>query len=1206
MKKLLLSMLGISLLLLGSCAQEAPIGGKDSIPDGKMRLTVELDDLTRSGGATRAEIQSEAGEDRVNSLYLLFFGGTSNGGGTFKAYTEVAMPEPNPDSNPDGNYSMNLEATITYPDGTSNDEDYSILAIANIADDLYIEGTVEDWMEQWEGKTESYVVAHSRANIPTGNFSSSLLLMHGSQRKPAGDNQVHILLSRDVARIDVTKESTLTGWDITTVSVWNSFPAAYVWDSGIMDYTDKTERVRRHYAIGPNTDDGNIKGGLYAFENQVGSPEDNDQVSTCLIIGLQPSGGGDIEYFRVNMHNDTGAQYLRRNYAYNILIKGKTGAGENNEETAYLGQSNKLIYTIEEWVEPPTDLVVKDDFSTMSIPSKTVNMGKKAATAEIKIHTFSVLPSPSPLQIRNQTYSPALNSAGEPSIVARLDGNTLIIESTDLDLDETPRNGVIVLSYAGLEIAINVSQAGTHDHFLIVTEPDGGILPFAAYAGIPSGLIRVQASGHWTAKLHMTGFSFDSSQASDPVTMIWTNPDPDGTAFSDGRGYNNTIGLIVPDETDSTCDKFRVYTHSHNMGQAPREAFILIELDEFPDQYAAVIMLNQNYVKNLHYSQSNWTTAAEIEANKMASNGIITFDGMGEVPTTGAYEGNSDWWYVLSGYENESAKTGILPWSPVIAIAGTADDRQYFEIVRNIDEDGNQISSGDPRYDPNATNHDANYLTKNKVKIRTKGTNSSGRDYTAILRVQTDPGTFSEITLVQKSLNMTLYPAILTSNVSPYGGGSEWIEVQLEGADPDTPLYTLKPIINTIGRSKNGRTFVNQKYPTYEIKLSDGTVRDYVDGENLAPSTQFRLKFYQIYYPNRSITLTSTATVKIGEMEKSINAIQSPLVSRGLKVAARGFYGYNLYNTGDSRSGNWWTEQFGLSTVGTQWSMADNVATANTSAVFGTTSSIQPNPTNLTYLHFGNEGVTGTGDAPISAVEATKAGMAWMDANGGGITVVFNSGSSSGNRIAHLNSILGDEYVFRTSQAWSFDAWQNIQSDFTDSKLYTMFVGNPYYVHPGTPIPYVFHTAGARYGYQSDRGIATTSEPGSAVKVAVGSTWDNRDIGNEGAIVIDPKRRTIYVADAWFFNKDWVSGTNSTGPGHVTFAYAMRIFATKTAQYGSSFSDMFIDPDWAGPGTVDPQAVPAPWDPYWGENALDLRDNDFGGRWSIRSNVDED
>ena len=1164
-------MLGVSLLLLGSCAQEVIVDRP--IPDGKMKLSVELRKLTRAGGAvTRAEVPSEEGEDRVNSLFLLFFDGSANGSGEFKAYTEVELPEAVPVTNPDGNYSMNLEAVISYPAGLNVNGDYSILALANISDNSYINGSVENWMAQWAGKTENYVISHAKADIPPGNFSPSQLLMHGSQRKPAGDNQVHMLLKRDVSRLDVT--NTLPDWEIATVAVWNSFPAAYIFDSGMMDYTEGTERVRRHYHITPNTADGNIRGGLYAFENQVGSPAGNDQITTCLIIGLQPSGGGAIEYFRANLHGDTGAQHLKRNYGYNLVIEGKTGTGATSEEIAYLGESNKLVYTMDDWYMDVNGLTVRDDYSTLGIPTKTVSMGRNAAIAEFKIHTFSTLPSPAPLQIRSQTYRPATNGAGDPPITARLDGNTLIIESTDLEGLETQRSGVIVLSYAGLEISMNISQAGSHDHFLIVTEPDGGILPFAAYAGIPSGLIRVQASGHWTATLHMTGFSLDPSQASDPVKMIWTNPASPGDeeyTFTDGRGYNTTLGAIIPDEADPSIDKFRVYTHSHNMEQNPREAIIVIELDGMEEQYSATIILTQNYVKNLHYVHSAGDPTNGEE--RVTSGGSITFDGMGNVPTTGSFAGNNDWWYVFPGYEDGTSD--LLPWSATMAIAGGADDRNYFEIIREGDVDENEVPY------QNATNYDVANVANNKVRIRAKGMNISGRDYRVTLRVQTDPGTFADIDVVQQSASFELVPGgLLTNKIKYQGGSSDAISVVTEGGTMKWKVASAADISfsetaigghsrhlvhygeyrETSGRANDPVTLVLENGEPFEI------------GREYDTNVGFRVKMPKLYFPNRDINVTAAVTITVnsagatsGGMKQTVRVAQDPLTAREytpIHISPVLDYG-NLGNDNDTH----YIRDF-------RWAMSELFGTTPAAPILGVFATPISSQTNayINFMYRTNNGfnTATTWNDASGYINGTYGhdGVYMIAAQYAGLTTTVAGITTSGSPMTGWSMTIGAINPM-------------VNTGVSDTKIYQFIMDR----NMSTP---TVAEIGEFYDDGTQTNVTITSlmaASPSAVPILIGTGTH----GNESTLVIDPKRRFIYQGEGQIFATGEASGS---GQGlTVAKRNFMRNFISYmayTMKYGSGFSDTLIDDETSSGG-----GVPAPWDPWWGANAVE----EFNDTW---------
>jgi hypothetical protein len=788
-------------------------------------------------------------------------------------------------------------------------------------------------------------------------------------------------------------------------------------------------------------------------------------------------------------------------------------------------------------------LTVQDDYSKLTIPTKTVIMGGSASVAEYKIFTFSTLQSPSPLQIRSQTYRPAVNDVADNDlpnkspIWARLDGNTLIIESTDLEGLETERSGVIVLSYAGLEISMNVSQAGEHDNFLIVTEPDGGILPFAAYAGIPSGLIRVQASGHWTATLHMTGFSFDSSQATDAVKKIWTNPDPDGTAFDDGRGYNNTLGLIVPDEFDPSVDKFRVYTHSHNMGQAPREAIIVIELDGMEEQYSATIVLTQNYVKNLHYVHSAGDPNDAEE--RVTSGGTITFDGMGNVPTTGSYAGNNNWWYVFSGYEEGTTK--ILPWSAVMVIAGGADDRNHFQIVRNVE--------GEPEI-PNATGYDVNDPGKNKVMIRAKGMNISGRDYRVTLRVQTDPGTFADIEVVQKPASFELTPGGLLSNKVPSSGGtSDKISLTVEnGEGLKWKINSPSDITFSEFQTKaHDRRLVNYgKYPEASGRANDDitlvivdasgnpTGEEFAYGKEFDVDKSFRVKFPKIYFPNRDIEVTASVTVTLnsagatsGGIKQTVRVAQNALTRRPTSIYTTTTGGYGQIYPGESYSRQ----------------VRDAVA-----ALGSINYSAGVVPEGATFLYRTNYGM--------------NSGTPWTETNkfiDGDRGVFYLAGDYDGG-----NEIGGVSNAGSPLRSWGVtnaDPYAALNTANDETKVWDFLFNRV-----GTPT--VLDNTRIDMNYD---GMAVTTIPASAVAIFTQTTNTARH-----HFVIDPKNRIIFCADAQLFDTQGPSAMKASILAHLM------MYVDLAGGYGSGFSDMLIDSETEAGG-----GVPAPWDEWWGANAVE-------------------
>ena len=1202
MKKVLSAFVGIAALLLASCVRDTPMQEQHRPTGETMRMRVEVPEMSggNSGDKTRS-IAPEEGEDRVQTLYLLFFEPSANGTGKFLNYLPVNVNDFTPVSE-DGMMGMAIDVDIEFGRARSGIVDteeatttwgalstsaaYNILGIANIKDNHYISGTVDKWMGEFrlENVSEREVIAESRVGLPS-SITPDAILMHGRMEKPAGETQLHMVLGRDLARFDVNNEAR-ENFDLISVSIWNAYPSSSIWERGILDYSRDIERVRRHYQI---NNDGNlvlldpndptsidprelmddIRGGLYAFENQVSSPVQDDKVTTALVVGMRERVGGtdfdsdgelDVYYYRVNMTSDTGAQDLRRNNIYTLNIKSVQEIGWATEEDAYLGQINGLTYTINEWNRDTNGLVVENEHSMLSIPTKRVTMGagegvNSLIEVELSVNTFTTLPSPAPLRVQSQTYRPAsigddgFEELGGSPIQAYLDNNTLIIQAKGLDTHETERSGQIVLSYAGLEIALTVVQSGYHDKYLNLTLPDGGIPRFPAYPGISSGLINVEATGPWVARLVMSGFSFNSSSSLPEVKTLYS-----------------TDASVVTDESNSAIKKFRVYTNSFNETQSVRDALIivtLLEKDEDPlsptfgeyvienDDYTALVRLSQANVEKIHLAY-NATDAAnpDLETNHWQTSVIVQFDGNGN-PV-----GQNKFWVV----PGRDASNNIRGWSTgkSLELSGNSDDRAYFMVSDK------STSPSDP--------------ADNWVEVAAVGQNSSGRTREAIVRVQVDQGTFADIRMVQPSLSMSIQPAILTSVASPYGGHSEWISVELEGAAGNTK-YTLDEMQLSVNRSRNGRSLQGHDMPIYEVREinNDTTIRDYVPGEELPLNYQFRVKFAQIYYPNRGISVGAVVTARIGGMTQSASAVQNPLLARGINTAGYGHYQYagSIDTRGDYMG--WYRDN--IRSIPGFNQVIDNTA-FNANSIAQVSSSSTP----VTYIHL-NTWDMYTHDTWSNAnMSATRSGMLWMDNNNnGGVTMVVLDQDDS-RIINRINSyILSDMgYSAHTSEGHNGGQVGVLgNKGQNNTKIWQFFVSKPYY---GAPYTSITPTSGD--------GINTTLSltPESAVTIL---QYNNSAAGP--LLTVDPVNRFIFLGDAHALENNDLSSPASNN----ALGWALRIWVAKAAQYGSSFTDMFIEDG-------KPNAVPAPWDEHWGNNALDLRDNNQDGPYGIRSNPSDD
>jgi hypothetical protein len=1177
MKKTLLSILGVSLLLLGSCSQEARLGDIPRV--GKAQLTIEIESLAQEGGAatrgamTRGadNVASVAGENSVTSLYLLFF---NSANGEYVDYTEVELPGPvvDPDNeeivlDPNGPTKMNVDGVAFPADKVAGE--YNVLALANVADYYFVEETFEHWIALYAlGKNESAVMANAMGLAPA-TIASNRIPMYGRMEKVAEEDQLHMTLSRIVSRLDVTNNATTTH-KLVSATIWNGFPETMIWGDAIPDFSDNTERIRRHYGVTVEGNVNKIRGGLYAFENQVGSPEANDQLSTCLIIGMQ-EGSDPIEYFRANLYDQTGRQNLRRNYVYNLVIDAVEGQGAPTEEIAYLGESNSLVYHILDWDEDQNGLIVRDDFSSLSIPTKTVNLGGTPAVAEFKIHTFSTLPSPSPLQIRSQTYRPAAvedgfaEHGGSP-IWAELDGNTLVINATKLNLDETERRGVIVLSFAGLEIAMNVFQSGTHDDFLIVTEPDGGILPFAAYPGIGSGLINVQASGHWTATLHMTGFSFNSMGSE--VDKIWTDPNKDN---------NNTLGLIIPDETNSTIDKFRVFTHSSNETNGVREAFIVIELDGKEEQYSSVVMLSQDFVKSLKYARGSSSSNLADPNVWMESGGSIAFDGMGVISG-----GSEDKWFIQTPLDGNGE---FREWTAQIVPTGT--DSGHFEVV----------AAG--------TSYDETEQIENFVTVKAKAPNYSGRAYQATLRVfvTTEPGIFTEIPLTQASAGFDLRPGgTLNNKVRYQGGNSDAITIDAQGGDEmkwsiaseddivteQSRIGNHNRTLSRYGEVPTGSGRQNDPVTIVLVNANNGnpTGETFEYGEEYDMDTGFRVKMPKIYFPNRDINVTAAVTVTVnsegateGGMEETVRVPQEALVAKKYGAGendSKTDYG----NLGGDES----LHYFGEFRKGIAELLASNWHSTNQN-----TFPTERNPIAITL-----EPATWSAGAPnqgyLNFVYRTNRGF--QASNTWNNTRAYIDGTYGHDGLymitATYNNIGGDTGLNERSNSpmygWDFHSADetdpHVNDDVSDTKIYQFIMKHT--IYEGLTKSNI----GQFNDYGEKTHAITTSLNKDAVPLVRGDGPQDAS-EDETVLVIDPKQRFIYLGDTEIFG-GWINNTSTNGGSFLPISTNQRNFMRNlmsymgyTMRYGSGFSDLLIDDETAAGG-----GMPAPWDSWWGANAV--------------------
>jgi len=573
MKKII-TYIGIATILFASCNMNDKWNDDEKIPANSLRITFNVAGI-ETEIATRSTVPPADGEDRFSSLYLLFFQPDASQNGEFVDYVRV-----------DGGALANTSVDIAIsPQSRLNITDaYNILALTNIDAHSYLQGvSVANWLASWHDKTEAQVITEAEAfvsgsqnpaNDATNRIRPNMLLMSGQTEKAKDQFHIKINLMRKVVRFDVhnTKRNE---YDLVSVAIWNAYRHSSIWGGKDMDFANNVPRIRRYYGVtNPINSDGfydNITGGLYAFENSVAAPKQNDQLTTCLIIGLIDRNDleRNVRYYRANISPDHEAQTLKANNVYRLTIRNVNGEGYDSELDAYGSddQERHLDYVINNWDMGDHSIIMLDGNSILAVPVKTIKIKPEGDILTFPIFTFNNAGANIPLQIISTTFNPLTGA-----IRARLNGNDLIVEADPMEDGETERTGSITLGYGGLTATVDVTQSIYEEMYLNVHLPAAGVPRLPAFANFKSIWIPVEASGDWTATIYEAGFSF-----------------AEGALLS-------TIDSESPSVDNSG---FYIYTQSNNTASAIREGFVVVTLNAAPQRFASFFRIVQNSGANL-------------------------------------------------------------------------------------------------------------------------------------------------------------------------------------------------------------------------------------------------------------------------------------------------------------------------------------------------------------------------------------------------------------------------------------------------------------------------------------------------------------------------------------------------------------------------------------------------------------------------------
>jgi hypothetical protein len=887
MKKLLFLMAGISAMLLGSCSQEWG-GGKNPTHDGNaLALTVNVKE-TGSSATTRVAASPE--EKTIASLYLLFFEPEANGEGRFVDYIEVTDIKATGEE-----HSINMTGTQL-----NLTEAYDILAIANIkgpAGAHYLNNmSIEAWMQQWADKTRQQVIETARAWTTNAPIDPEALLMSGSTKKEANKFKVDLTLVRNQIRFDVINK--IKDHEMVFVGIYNAYQTAKIWNDGssrgALDYSDSQSRIESYYNYSGNQLESRfdpkplgseeIHGHLYVFENQVAQPTPNDKLTTCLIVGLEaPS--GDITYYRINIAPEKSPQMLYSNHAYILTINSVVEPGNGSPIEALDNPENpKLNYVINQWDVADAHISQQDGSSMLSAPYKLVNLdlftGHIAGRAErgldprsFDITTVSSKPASeiTPLAIIGEpTFH--LNGSETPydGIKVALRGNTLVFTDVRVAPDEPVAGslqsgdkitGSITLGYAGLRITIQVAQTDLVRDFINIYLPESGIPRFAPFAGIESGVIRVEASGPWSAKILSENGGF-------------------------GFAHDGSLNITSRPVSDH---EFSVKTMSNNPdNRKAREAFVVVTLDKDPWNYSKMVRLTQQQ-------------KAEIA---ITPNQTVTFDGTfdGTSGNLASIPNNTiDTFTVLPGNIGEPGSETQNEWT--YCIEAPDPNNADVWVTTYIEEGVGNIPEGVQNASLNwfkvTANHDTAIEGVNNFTVDVLGKNTTGANrrsrVVAYLKSSGYNGAKAAISVVQNTSSISLSPSTVPA-VTKIGGESAEVSIQADA--------TLKWKVESVSVDYGGtrapvKHLIEVLSGSTRIASVDGNTVEVADGE-YAVSDKFRVKFPKIYYPNRGIPMT--VTVKVGIVGSSLTSTmvftQTALNSPGFYPAAAQTGGYGNIHGG--------------------------------------------------------------------------------------------------------------------------------------------------------------------------------------------------------------------------------------------------------------------------------------------------------------------
>ncbi|MEG1701131.1 MAG: hypothetical protein RR270_07595, partial [Alistipes sp.] len=372
-------------LLASSCAKDSLPWNAPSTDDG---VTISY---TIEGLVTRANVAAQPDECAVREACLIFYKAADD------TYVSHTVAEVLTSGSASGSFNINL------PAGIIEGVDYKVLVVANykffVADamqttDKYVRGLTTKKYDEMKAAMKSQLDTKStRVTTPLPMYGESKLKGPAAGAQEVG---LSVLLRRSVARFDLTCRS--TELDIKWVKVCNYRTQGYMFHNDVVSgqlvtgtamntaTSDAGVVVPSGVAGAQSTD-----GGLYAFSNTVAYPQQNDGLTTCLMIAGVYKGkdvnNTKVTYYRLNIAGVNASQVLKLNNVYRITINNVTSAGSTDEQQAMTNASSSLGFQINDWqTDDNTSIVTDDNGNFVSVSRTSVILdSSKGAIENIKV-----------------------------------------------------------------------------------------------------------------------------------------------------------------------------------------------------------------------------------------------------------------------------------------------------------------------------------------------------------------------------------------------------------------------------------------------------------------------------------------------------------------------------------------------------------------------------------------------------------------------------------------------------------------------------------------------------------------------------------------------------------------------------------------------------------------------------------------------------